>query len=153
LENEIGSASVATKYKTISNEVCLELCNMVSQLQTTVGNMPFVPTIFNDTMSVEETCTKSEFRDIISIMVDIESNREIIMSEVDDAMVELCKETTAEKGDIDEGSDIFIVVGEENNQKQNTSWAQCMACFEIISNLLSEKEFREENVTLESCNG
>jgi proteasome assembly chaperone (PAC2) family protein len=72
---------------------------------------------------------------------------------VDDAMVELCKETTAEKGDIDEGSDIFIVVGEENNQKQNTSWAQCMACFEIISNLLSEKEFREENVTLESCNG
>jgi len=115
--------------------------------------MPFVPTIFNDTMSVVETCTKSEYRDIISIMVYIESNREIIMSKVDDAMVELCKETTAEKGDIDEGSVIFIVVGEENNQKQNTSWAQCMACFEIISNLLSEKEFREENVALESCNG
>jgi hypothetical protein len=78
-ENEIGSASVATKYKAISNDDCLELCNLFSQLQTTVGSMPFVPCIFNDTIVVEETCTESELRDIISTWVDVKSNTEIFI--------------------------------------------------------------------------
>jgi len=149
LENEIGSASVATKYKTISNNDCLELCNLFSQLQTTVGNMPFVPSVFHDTIAIEEKCTESELKDIISTWVDIESNTEIIMSEVDDAVALLCKETTAEESESDGDSDIIMVAGEQNNRQQKTSWAQCMACFEIISSFLSEKEFREEKVALD----
>jgi len=149
LENEIGSASVATKYKTMSNNDCLELCNLFSQLQTTVGNMPFVPSIFHDTIAIEEKCTESELKDIISTWVDIESNTEIIMSEVDDAVALLCKETTAEESESDGDSDIIMVAGEQNNRQQKTSWAQCMACFEIISSFLSEKEFREEKVAID----
>jgi len=149
LENDIGSASVATKYTTISNDDCLGLCNLFPQLQTTVGNMPFVPCIFNDTIAVEETCTESELRDIIFTWVDVESNMDIIMSEVDDAVAVLCKETTAEKNESDADSDIIMVAGEENNQKQKTSLDQCMACFELILSFLSEEEFREEKVALD----
>jgi hypothetical protein len=73
------------------------------------------------------------------------------LSEVDDAVAIsiLCKEPTTEENESDGGSDIIMVAGEENNQKQKTSWAQCMACFEIISSFLSEREFREEKVALD----
>jgi hypothetical protein len=111
--------------------------------------MPFVPSVFHNTIAIQEKCTESELKDIITTWVDIESNTEIIMSEVDDAMALLCKETTAEENESDGDSDIIMVAGEENNQQQKTSWVQCMACFEIISSFLSEKEFREEKVALD----
>jgi len=71
------------------------------------------------------------------------------MSEVDDAGAFSCKETKAEDNESNGDSDIIMVAGEENNRQQKTSWAQCMACFEIISSFLSEKEFREEKVALD----
>jgi len=160
LENEIGRATIPTKDKVISQDDCLELCNMFTQLQFKVSGMENLPSALEDSLVSEASCTESEMMSIMNNWINIEDNPNIIEDDVMDEIEELenlSSKEGPEKVPIDTvivcigGSDDHQeIIKKAANFQPRVSWHDCLLSCDVIRQFLEERNMSSELIAFEA---
>ena len=91
INNDVGSASSSNKSKTICDEECVQLCDLMMNLkvhanETGVGTDIDNGVVFNNSFITEGEFSKGEMHAMVRNWVDIEDNQEMIDCIVDDEL-------------------------------------------------------------------
>jgi hypothetical protein len=155
MENDIGPASVPMKDKVISQEDCLELCNLFTNLYFKVSKFENIPPALAESLVEEKRCTEKELATIIDNWIDIEDDPNVIEDDVMEAIEEFEKENSAPLAPMLPSFDNFEPSFEELNNilpqgHLAISWEECFNSCEIIKRFLAEKNMGPELIAFET---
>jgi len=151
LENDIGRATVPQKDKVISNDDCLELCNLFTQLQCKVAKHETLPAALEDCLISEGPCTVTELASIITNWIDIEDDRNVVEDDVLEAIEDFEQEQTTTMPILPSFDEFAasIEIDIEPEPLRSVSWTECLASCDIIKQFLSEKNMEKELIQFE----
>jgi len=152
LENDIGRAAVHQKDKVISQNDCMDLCNLFTQLQCKVSGFDMLPPALKDCYLSEQQCTNNEFIKIIMNWVDIKDDVHVVEDDVLEAIEDFEQEYTTTMPILPSFDDfaVSMQVDDEPEPLPIVSWTECIAACDIIKHFLSKKNMEKELVQFET---
>ena len=89
INNNVGSATLAHRKKVMSDDICNELCKLMSQVKAKAHplNDTFIVTaVFHSSFVVDPTFSTKDMEDMVSTWVNIEDDRDIVDAIVDEQL-------------------------------------------------------------------